>query len=206
MVNESDTNPSDGQSAPCGTEVRQKSEKELKKEAAKAAKLAKFQERTRKGEQMNESKAKSDTTDQKKDKKEKKEKKTVITYERQIKTGDKKDVTSDPMPDSYSPKYVESVWYDWWETQGFFKPEYGRKDINEPNPKGKFVMVIPPPNVTGVLHLGHALTNAIEDSLTRWNRMKGKTTLWEPWLRSRGHFHSNCGRTQTMARTETDAT
>lgn len=72
------------------------------------------------------------------------------------------------MPDSYSPKYVEAAWYAWWEKEGFFKPEYGRKSILEPNPKGVFMMVIPPPNVTGSLHLGHALTNAIEDSLTRW--------------------------------------
>ena len=43
-----------------------------------------------------------------------------------------------------------------------------RRDILEPNPKGKFVMVIPPPNVTGFLHLGHALTNAVEDAITRW--------------------------------------
>lgn len=41
-------------------------------------------------------------------------------------------------------------------------------------------MVIPPPNVTGSLHLGHALTNAIEDAITRWHRMKGRTTLWVP--------------------------
>lgn len=46
--------------------------------------------------------------------------------------------------------------------------------------KGQFVMVIPPPNVTGSLHLGHALTNAIEDAITRWHRMKGKTVLWVP--------------------------
>ena len=86
------------------------------------------------------------------------------------------------MPDAYSPKYVESVWYDWWEASGFFKPEYNAPggDITTPNPKGKFVMVIPPPNVTGFLHLGHALTNAIEDTLTRWHRMSGRTTLWNP--------------------------
>lgn len=46
--------------------------------------------------------------------------------------------------------------------------------------KGRFVMVIPPPNVTGSLHLGHALTNAIEDAITRWHRMKGRSALWVP--------------------------
>lgn len=72
------------------------------------------------------------------------------------------------MPDSYSPQYVEAAWYPWWERQGFFKPEYGRPSVSAPNPRGVFMMCIPPPNVTGSLHLGHALTNAIQDSLTRW--------------------------------------
>uniref|UniRef100_A0A7N6B0T0 valine--tRNA ligase n=1 Tax=Anabas testudineus TaxID=64144 RepID=A0A7N6B0T0_ANATE len=79
----------------------------------------------------------------------------------------------DPIPDSYSPQYVEAAWYPWWEKQGFFKPEYG-------NSRGIFMMCIPPPNVTGSLHLGHALTNAIQDCLTRWHRMRGETTLWNP--------------------------
>lgn len=81
--------------------------------------------------------------------------------------GEKKDITI-PMPDAYSPQFVEAAWYPWWQKQGFFKPEYGINSISEENPKGKFVMVIPPPNVTGFLHLGHALTNAVEDAITRW--------------------------------------
>nr|DBA20552.1 TPA: hypothetical protein GDO54_017317 [Pyxicephalus adspersus] len=56
----------------------------------------------------------------------------------------------------------------------------GKTSISEPNPKGMFMMCIPPPNVTGSLHLGHALTNAIQDSLTRWHRMPGELTLWNP--------------------------
>uniref|UniRef100_A0A673IT33 valine--tRNA ligase n=1 Tax=Sinocyclocheilus rhinocerous TaxID=307959 RepID=A0A673IT33_9TELE len=84
----------------------------------------------------------------------------------------------DPLPDSYSPQFVEAAWYSWWEKQGFFKPEYG--NVSEPNPCGVFMMCIPPPNVTGSLHLGHALTNAIQDCLTRWHRMRGETTLWNP--------------------------
>lgn len=55
-----------------------------------------------------------------------------------------------------------------------------RKSILDENPKGKFVMVIPPPNVTGSLHLGHGLTTAIEDCITRWHRMNGVTTVWIP--------------------------
>ncbi|CAG2100961.1 unnamed protein product [Medioppia subpectinata] len=162
-----------------GSEVREKSEKELKKEALKRAKLEKFNEKQQKLKQLSDNKPKSDANEAKqKDKKETKTK-AVITYDRPIKAGDKKDVTSDPMPDSYSPKYVEKVWYEWWEKEGFFRPEWGR-DLSVPNPKGQFVMVIPPPNVTGVLHLGHAVTNAIQDSLTRWHRMCGRTTLWNP--------------------------
>ncbi|GAB6021894.1 Valine--tRNA ligase [Chamberlinius hualienensis] len=84
------------------------------------------------------------------------------------------------LPDAYSPCYTEAAWYAWWEKMGFFKPEYPGKSVVDENPKGKFVIVIPPPNVTGSLHLGHALTNSIEDVLTRWNRCKGKTTLWNP--------------------------
>uniref|UniRef100_A0AAQ4QIX4 Valine--tRNA ligase n=1 Tax=Gasterosteus aculeatus aculeatus TaxID=481459 RepID=A0AAQ4QIX4_GASAC len=72
-----------------------------------------------------------------------------------------------PLPDSYSPQYVEAAWYPWWEKKGFFKPEYGRKSISDQNPRGVFMMCIPPPNVTGSLHLGHAL----------WLR---ETTLWNP--------------------------
>lgn len=50
----------------------------------------------------------------------------------------------------------------------------------KPSPKGSFVMVIPPPNVTGSLHLGHALTNSVEDAITRWHRMHGRSALWVP--------------------------
>lgn len=63
--------------------------------------------------------------------------------------------------------------YDWWEQCGFFKPE-------EDSDKPPFVIVIPPPNVTGSLHLGHALTNAIQDTVVRWRRMKGYNCLWLP--------------------------
>uniref|UniRef100_A0A8C6MVE1 valine--tRNA ligase n=1 Tax=Mus spicilegus TaxID=10103 RepID=A0A8C6MVE1_MUSSI len=118
------------------------------------------------------------SSEQKKPKPEKKEKRDpgVITYDLPTPPGEKKDV-SGAMPDSYSPQYVEAAWYPWWEQQGFFKPEYG---VSAPNPRGVFMMCIPPPNVTGSLHLGHALTNAIQDSLTRWHRMRGETTLWNP--------------------------
>ncbi|MCJ1393754.1 hypothetical protein MMC18_006630 [Xylographa bjoerkii] len=79
---------------------------------------------------------------------------------------------------AYLPEVVESGWYDWWEKEGFFKPEFGPD--GKVKKEGHFSMSWPPPNVTGALDMGHALTNAIQDTLMRWNRMQGKTTLWVP--------------------------
>ncbi|KAK3893142.1 hypothetical protein Pcinc_003015 [Petrolisthes cinctipes] len=149
-----------------------KTAKQLEKEAKKAAKLAKFEEKQAKASE----KKQSDGGTQKKPKKVPEKK--VITYEIVTPPGEKKDVSVD-LPSQYSPKYVEAAWYDWWKKEGFFTPEYGR-DLKKENNKGKFIMVIPPPNVTGSLHLGHALTNSVEDAITRWHRMKGRTTLWVP--------------------------
>jgi valyl-tRNA synthetase len=84
------------------------------------------------------------------------------------------------LPKRYDFKSVESRLYDFWEKQGYFKP------TNDPNlpghdPKKKpFVISIPPPNVTGVLHLGHVLFVSLEDLMTRHQRMKGVPTLWVP--------------------------
>ncbi|CAD5123228.1 DgyrCDS11590 [Dimorphilus gyrociliatus] len=154
-----------------------KTEKELQKEAAKAAKLAKFEAKKAKEAALKAQQASADKQE-KKVKKEKQEK-TVIIYDSSTKPGEKKD-TQRPLPDSYNPTYVEAAWNAWWEKEGFFKPEYKTSSLREPNPKGKFMMVIPPPNVTGSLHLGHALTTAVEDCITRWHRMNGKTVLWNP--------------------------
>ncbi|XP_070163843.1 valine--tRNA ligase isoform X2 [Polyergus mexicanus] len=151
----------------------QKTAKQLQKEAKKLAKLEKFKQKLEKKESEKSTKVK-----EKQDKNDKK-KETASICTINIPPGEKKDVLC-PMPDMYSPQYVEAAWYAWWEKEGFFKPEYGRKDIFKENMKEKFVMIIPPPNVTGFLHLGHALTNAVEDSIIRWNRMKGRMTLWNP--------------------------
>mmetsp|Transcript_17140 Transcript_17140/g.42968 ORF Transcript_17140/g.42968 Transcript_17140/m.42968 type:complete len:1276 (-) Transcript_17140:143-3970(-) len=86
--------------------------------------------------------------------------------------GAKKD-TSKAAAKAYNPKIVETGWYEWWEQCGFFKP-----DVTSDKPP--FVIVIPPPNVTGALHIGHALTNSIQDTITRWRRMSGYNTLWVP--------------------------
>jgi len=86
--------------------------------------------------------------------------------------GIKKDV-SGSMPKGYSPAAVETAWYEWWEGAGYFKAEAN-------SDKPPFVIVIPPPNVTGTLHIGHALTDAVEDTIVRWRRMSGYNTLWVP--------------------------
>ncbi|KAF1328938.1 Valine-trna ligase, partial [Globisporangium splendens] len=91
--------------------------------------------------------------------------------------GEKKDMAA-PMAAAYNPVAVESAWQDWWEKSGFFACSDDK--IKNAKPDERFVMVIPPPNVTGSLHLGHALTVAIQDALTRWHRMLGHATLWVP--------------------------
>lgn len=72
---------------------------------------------------------------------------------------------------TYDPTEIEKKWYQTWEERGYFKPSQ----------KGEsFCIMIPPPNVTGSLHMGHGFNNAIMDALTRYNRMSGKNTLWQP--------------------------
>lgn len=103
--------------------------------------------------------------------------------------GEKKDLSKYPMADAYHPGAVEHAWQDWWEAAGFYKGDTNHPMVNSDNPKkDKFVMVIPPPNVTGSLHLGHALTAAVEDTLTRWHRMKGHATLYVPGMSNSLHY------------------
>jgi valyl-tRNA synthetase len=87
----------------------------------------------------------------------------------------KEKVEEEPLPEYVA---VESAWYSWWEKEGFFKPEF-KADGNVKD-EGSFVIVHPPPNVTGNLHMGHALGDSLQDLMIRWNRMHGKTTLWLP--------------------------
>lgn len=77
---------------------------------------------------------------------------------------------------AYDPKAVEHNLYDWWDEQGYFRPN----DKDKTEGSDPFVVVMPPPNVTGVLHVGHALFVALEDIMIRWHRMKGDPTLWIP--------------------------
>jgi valyl-tRNA synthetase len=74
---------------------------------------------------------------------------------------------------TYDPHTVEDRLYQWWESQGYFKPRTAPE--REP-----FVISMPPPNVTGALHLGHAITAALEDLMIRYHRMRGDPTLWVP--------------------------
>ncbi len=77
------------------------------------------------------------------------------------------------LPKSFDPKLVEEKWYAFWEEGGFFKADPHSK-------KEPFCVVIPPPNVTGALHMGHALVDTIQDVLIRWKRMQGFEALWIP--------------------------
>ncbi len=81
---------------------------------------------------------------------------------------------SKPMPKTFDFKEAEQRIYAWWEENGWFKPEVAPDDA-EP-----FVISMPPPNVTGVLHLGHALFVSLEDLMIRYERMHGKAALWVP--------------------------
>ena len=77
------------------------------------------------------------------------------------------------IPKVYDPASVEKKWYEYWEKNGYFHAEV-EKD------KEAFSIVIPPPNITGQLHMGHALDNTLQDILIRWHRMLGHNTLWMP--------------------------
>ena len=73
----------------------------------------------------------------------------------------------------YKPEGVEARWQQAWEDEGLYQ--------TEPDAEGEtFVIAIPPPNVTGDLHMGHALNASIQDLLIRWHRMRGFSMLWQP--------------------------
>src|SRR6201987_554092 len=77
------------------------------------------------------------------------------------------------IPKAYEPQAVEEKWYDFWLKQGCFT-------ANAKSSKRAYSIVIPPPNVTGMLHMGHVLNNTIQDILSRKARMDGKEVLWLP--------------------------
>ena len=77
------------------------------------------------------------------------------------------------MPKAYEPGEAEKKWYQFWLEKGYFTPKIDWQ-------KTPFVIIMPPPNITGELHLGHALTATLEDIMVRWHRMRGEPTLWLP--------------------------
>lgn len=77
------------------------------------------------------------------------------------------------LPKAYDPKTVDPTWYKFWMDRGLFTADASSS-------KPAYCIVIPPPNVTGVLHMGHALVNTLQDVLIRWKRMSGFETLWVP--------------------------
>lgn len=77
------------------------------------------------------------------------------------------------METTYNPHAIEQHWYQTWESKGWFAPDSGTN-------KSPYCIMIPPPNVTGSLHMGHGFNNTIMDTLVRFNRMQGRPTLWQP--------------------------
>jgi len=96
---------------------------------------------------------------------------------------------SEELGKHYEPKQLEAKWYRYWERRGFFQAGPGNR-AKAPAVKGvkgvkggkggSYCIVIPPPNITGRLHMGHALNNSLQDVLIRWKRMCGFNTLWLP--------------------------
>ncbi len=82
-------------------------------------------------------------------------------------------MTTNMLDKGYEPHEVEKRWYEFWEKEGLFSAE-------EKSDKKSYSIVIPPPNVTGVLHMGHALNNTLQDILCRYKRLKGYNVLWMP--------------------------
>jgi valyl-tRNA synthetase len=82
-------------------------------------------------------------------------------------------MSSNLLEKSYTPHEVEQRWYQYWEKQNLFVAE-------ETSPQKGYSIVIPPPNVTGVLHMGHALNNTLQDVLCRYRRLRGDNVLWMP--------------------------
>ncbi|MCL1919807.1 MAG: valine--tRNA ligase [Kiritimatiellaeota bacterium] len=113
------------------------------------------------------------------------------------------------MDKHYDPKSVEEKWYAWWEANGHFHADVAQGGV-------PYSVVIPPPNVTGILHMGHALNNTIQDVLVRWRRMQGRNVVWMPGtdhagiatqnvvekaLKKEGKHRDDLGREAFIART-----
>jgi len=100
------------------------------------------------------------------------------------------------MSEKYEPSKVEDSFYKIWEQRGYFEID-GNKSIQEANKN--FAIMMPPPNVTGSLHIGHALTFTLQDVITRYKRMDGFRTLWQPGIDHAGIATQNVVEKQLLA-------
>ncbi len=163
--------------APLGPDGQPMTKSALKKQAKLAEKLAKQAAKDAlKSEKAPQNPAGSGA--EKKKEKPKKEVKQEPEWVNNTVPGEKKDL-SQPMENGYNPLHVEQSWYQWWEKSNHFKPAEPT-DSDPHNPEKTFIVPAPPPNVTGSLHIGHALTISIQDTLIRWYRMNGYRTLFNP--------------------------
>lgn len=158
-------------------EKKVKSEKELERERRKADKNKKFEEKKAKASANT-----AQSAPRAKEKKVKPESTTTVLPEYVEKTpvGHKKILGSldDEHHKAYSPIAVESGWYEWWEKEGFFKPQARKASKTDHAPY--FSIPIPPPNVTGALHMGHAIATTLQDIMIRHSRQRGIPSLYIP--------------------------
>lgn len=110
-------------------------------------------------------------------KKGKKEAVPEVAFVNKTPKGEKKDCSGE-LAKAFMPEAVEAAWDDWWAAAGYCTPD--PEKAKNAKDEDKFIMVLPPPNVTGSLHLGHALMVSIEDAMARWHRMHGKVVEWVP--------------------------
>jgi valyl-tRNA synthetase len=89
-----------------------------------------------------------------------------------------KRVRIDPIASTFDPVQVEKGWQEWWKDVVVTE----KSNSTNADKKQKFTMILPPPNITGALHIGHALTITIQDALARWHRMRGFDVEWIPGL------------------------
>ncbi len=101
-------------------------------------------------------------------------------------------MTQDLLPKTFNPSETESKWYDFWLNNGYFNASENRTGL-------EYSIVIPPPNVTGSLHMGHALNNTLQDILVRYHRMNGYNTLWMPGMDHAGIATQNVVERQLAA-------
>ncbi|MCW9025989.1 MAG: class I tRNA ligase family protein, partial [Thiovulaceae bacterium] len=100
------------------------------------------------------------------------------------------------MSNGYNPQEIENKYYQIWEDRKYFEID-GNKDIQKEDKN--FAIMMPPPNVTGRLHIGHALTFTLQDIITRYKRMDGYKTLWQPGTDHAGIATQNVVEKQLLA-------